>query len=81
MRRRFKQNEYQCDWITTTITGIEEKNKRYKEKYKCVFYCESSTGTPRMCIAWGEHDIHVGDVVDLKGRIKNDVFLCRKLFI
>lgn len=77
---RFK-HKYQCDWVTTEVTKIEEKNKRYKDKFKCAFYCKSPTGIPRLCIAWGEHNIEVGDTVEMKGRIENNVFLCRKLFI
>lgn len=83
MRNRYKKEnkKYLCDWHTTEIVGIEEKNKQYKDKYKCVFYCKSSTDIPRMCIAWGEHDIAVGDTVQLKGRFENNIFLCRKIYV
>ena len=59
-----------------TVLKFEEQNKHYGQKIKTVFYCK----TPKMdkelmCVAWGETYISVGDVVNIKGRMKDDVFL------
>lgn len=57
------------------VLKIEEQNTEINDKMKTVFYCESTKLEGRMCIVWGRTDFKVGDVVDMKGRVKDDVFL------
>ncbi len=62
--------------FSSEVLKIEEQNISINEKFKTVFYCKSSKFPEgRMCIAWGRTNIQVGDIVHMKGRIKDDVFL------
>ena len=65
--------------IPTKVLSVEPLQKFSDDRYKIVFYCQSSSDNPRMCILWGAgvpQDIREGDEVVLTGRIKNNVFLC-----
>lgn len=58
------------------ILKIEEQNTEINNKMKTVFFIESATKPEgRMCITWGRTNFQTGDVVDMKGRIKDDIFL------
>lgn len=73
--------------INTKVLEIEEQNVQYydekknKYRFKSVFYCASSSGKPRMCVSWDRNTIQVGDEVQLKGRLNDDVFLVWSLLI
>ena len=67
--------------IETVITEIIESNKEYAEKIKNVFKCESRSGEAQLCILWGHSSISVGDRVQMRGRMKDDVFLAWSLNI
>lgn len=73
--------------INTKVLEIEEQNVQYydekknKYRFKSVFYCASSRGKPRMCVSWDRNTIQVGDEVQLKGRLNDDVFLVWSLLI
>ena len=67
--------------IDTVITEILELNKEYAERIKNVFKCASSTGEDRLCVLWGRSNISVGDRVQMKGRMKDDIFLAWSLII
>lgn len=82
MARRKKKQRYVSKYadeavyvIGKKVLKIEEQNLEVNDKMKTVFYCESSKPEGRMCIAWGRTNFKVGDVVDMKGRVKDDVFL------
>lgn len=67
--------------IHTKVLSVEPMQKFDEGRYKLVFYCESASGNPRMCVLWGAgvpHDIRADDEVVLTGRVKNNVFLCWK---
>ncbi len=67
--------------VNTKVLEMEEQNTEYYDskkdryRYKSVFYCESPSGVPRMCVSWEKNTIRVGDEVQLKGRLKDNVFL------
>ena len=62
--------------VSVTVTEIIEQNKEYENgKLKNVFKAVSKSGNERMCIQWGRSLISVGCEVQMKGRIKDDVFL------
>ena len=73
--------------IDTKILEIEESNIEYydsktnKYRFKSVFYCESTSGQPRMCVFWDKTSVQIGDEVQLKGRLKDDIFLVWELII
>lgn len=79
-RRKFirKVSKYEDEAVlyTSQVLKIEEQNIIINEKYKTVFYCKSSKlPEGRMCIAWGRTNIQAGDIVHMKGRMKDEVFL------
>lgn len=60
------------------ILEVLEVAKEYpgQSKLKSVFTCESFTGTPKMCVYWGDKvDFEVGDRLNMEGHYKNNVFL------
>ena len=93
MARRKKKEKFVSKFadnaiiIHTKVLEIEEQNieyydsKKNKYRFKSVFYCVSSSGKPRMCVSWDRNTIQVGDEVQLKGRLKDDVFLVWSLLI
>ena len=77
-RKRFiSKYENEATYIVgKKVVKIEEQNTVIGDKLKTVFYCESiNKPEGRMCIAWGKTNFEVGDIVDMKGRIKDDIFL------
>ena len=82
MARRKKKTRYVSKYadeavyvVGKKVLKIDEQNTEVNDKMKTVFYCESTNPEGRMCIAWGRTNFRVGDVVDMKGRIKDEVFL------
>lgn len=84
MRKRYRKraiNDYgkyedQVIRISSKIIKIEVQNQIFNNKFKTVFYCES-TNKPegRMCIVWDRTTFSEGDEIDMTGRMKEDVFL------
>ena len=83
MRKRNRISKYtdEAVLIETTITEVLEHNKEYSERIKNVFKCASRIGEDRLCILWGRSNISAGDKIQMKGRIKDDVFLAWDLMI
>lgn len=70
-----------CDAV---ILEVLELSKEYpgQSKLKSVFTCESFTGTPRMCVYWGDKvNFEIGDRLNMKGYYKNNVFLASSVQI
>lgn len=79
---RKKKKFYKSKWEEETylfeakILRFEEHNLIQNEKWKNVFYCESSKCPEgRLCILWGRTVAEEGDTVAMKGRFKDEVFL------
>ena len=52
------------------------KVKEINEKFKTVFYCKSNKlSNGRMCVIWGRTTFNIGDEINMKGRLKDEVFL------
>ena len=84
MRRKNKYTSKLVDeaiLVNATITEIIEKNREYSHRFKNVFKCASQTGIDKMCILWGRSNIDVVDDVQMKGRLKDDVFLAWSIII
>lgn len=66
------------------VFEVLELSKTYpgQDKLKSVFTCESFSGTPRMCVYWGNKiNLEAGDLVNLEGHYKNNVFLAASIQI
>lgn len=91
MRRKKKFVSKYADELmiisSTKVLKIELQNKEYFNAkkgsylYKTVFYCESETGEPRMCVCWCGTNLCTGDEIQLKGRINGGVFLVQSILI
>lgn len=83
MQRKYYSKKYNEDAmiIESEVLEIIEKNKVCNNRFKNVFTCRSSKGTPRMCVLWGQSNIEEGNKVEMKGRLNGDVFLCWSLYI
>ena len=67
------KNEFRV--ISSRVSKIVEQNKVINEKYKTVFYCDSTKNPEgQMCVVWGNTTIRPGDEVLLEGRFVNNVF-------
>lgn len=79
------KKEYQEAYILVPrvkIQEVKEKNTLINEKFKTVFVCESKKKKDGvMCIFWGKTKLEQGDIVQLKGRFKGEVFIARSLKI
>ena len=67
-------------WITTTVLSVEEVRHYDGEQTKIAFKASSNTGIPRLCVYWNNKKLNVGDELQIKGFLKNDVFIIKKLF-
>lgn len=79
--QNYKQKNY-VQIFDAKVLEILELNKDYPEQYKLktVFTCESVTGTPRVCVYWGNKiNLAVGDLVNMEGHYKNNVFVATTL--
>lgn len=86
MRKKYMSTEFQKNDISieTVIVEILEKNKWYEncQKFKNAFKCASTTGKPRLCVAWERYpNIEEGDLIKMIGWIKNEVFFVKSLVI
>ena len=61
--------------VEAEVTGFEMQNEKIKDKLKTVFYCKSKNKQDRTCIAWGNTHIKQGNIIHMKGRFNDDVFL------
>lgn len=75
-------NYYSKKWenehilYTAKVIRIEEQNKEIGDKLKTVFFIESKIiPEGRMCVTWGRTTFHVGDEVNLTGRLQGEIFL------
>ncbi len=60
----------------TKILKIEFQNKLINDKFKTVFYCKSKDNpNGRLCVAWERTNFSEGDFIEMKGWMKNDVFI------
>ena len=84
-RKKYITNKYLIKDLVlfpTKVLKIEEQNKPINDKLKTVFYCKSQTKPEGiMCVSWGRTSIDVGDTVELKGRLKNNVFIAWEIQI
>ena len=62
-------------WIITKVLSVEEVRHYDGEQTKISFMAESQTGKPRLCIYWNNKKLNVGDELQIKGFIKNEVFI------
>lgn len=79
-RRKFTKqpSKYEKDAIRiiSTIQDIEIQNQEINGKFKTVFYCKSNKlSNGRMCVIWGRTTFNIGDEINMKGRLKDEVFL------
>ena len=76
--RRYSKNT-SLPWIETKILSIEEIRHYDGETTKISFMVESKTGKPRLCVYWKNKDFNIGDELQIKGFIKNEVFIITEL--
>ena len=70
--------KYEDDAIivqSKVLSIVERVEYAESERVKTSFYCESSSGTPRLCVMWQKTILYPGDVVHMKGRLSRDTFL------
>lgn len=88
MRRTFRKKyiskyEQEAIQVTKKIIKIDYLNQFCSEKYKSVFYVPSEINPdkPVMCVLWGYTSIGLGDEIEMKGRLLNNIFLVWNLII
>lgn len=67
--------------VNAVVSGIEEVKKYPDGRVKTAFKCKSVSGDDRLCIFWSNITAQVGDLVSMKGRFKEEVFLVWSLLI
>lgn len=67
--------------VEAEISSVDEIIS-FKERTKHVFKCKGK-GSEQQCIYWAPAPIklNIGDTVQIKGRFKDNIFLCWKMLI
>ncbi len=81
--QKYKPKDY-VQIFDAKVFEVLEINKTFpgQNKLKTVFTCESFSGVPRMCVYWGyKINLEIGDLVNLEGHYKNNVFLAASIQI
>lgn len=76
VRRKYSKYADECFWVPDRkVVKIDYQNQPVGDKVKTCFYCESDNEDGVMCIAWGRTTFEVGDIVTMKGRLNDGIFL------
>ncbi len=77
-----KKWENEAQLYQAEVQAIEVQNEEKNKKFKNVFYVKSAKNpSGRMCIFYERTTFNIGDVLIMKGRLVNSVFLVWQLNI